>query len=107
MKRNLTVLVLLVAWSLLALPSLSSLAFAGEYLNDGQSGSGPIQNDIIFEGDGADDDDGDGDPGDAGDGYGISDDPDEFDPPGGIGNGNSLIIEELRLLLKSLIQLVF
>ena len=107
MKRNLTVLVLLVTWSLLALPSLSSVAYASEFLNDGQSGSGPIQNDIVFEGDGASDDDGEGDPGDAGDGYGISDDPDEFDPPGGIGNGNSLIIDELRLILKSLIQLVF
>lgn len=108
MKRNLTVLVLLVAWSLLSLPLLASHANATDFINDGESDSDPIQNGVVIEEYGAPDDDTGGDPGDAGDGYGAVGDPsDQTGPGGGIGNGNSSLLGELRLILLSLSQLVF
>ena len=103
MKRNLTVLVLLVAWSLLSLPLLASHASATDFINGGDSDSGPIPECNVIEDDGAPDDE--GDPGDAGSGYGANDDP--TSPGGGIGNGNSNLRDELRLILLSLSQLVF
>lgn len=108
MKKNLTVLVLLVALSLLSLPLLASHAYATDFMNDGESDSGPIQNGVIIEDDGAPDDDSGGDPGDAGDGYGADDDPtNQTGPGGGIGDGNSSLIREIWLILMSLSQLVF
>ena len=101
MKRNLTVLVLLAAWSLFCLPSLSRVALAGEIMENGESVSGPIQNDIVVEDDGAPDDDNGGDPGDGGDGYGFTQEPDLIGPSGGSGNCHSLIPDELRLILMS------
>ena len=109
MKRNLTVLVLLVAWSLLSLPLLASHANATDFLYGGDSNSGPIPEGEVIEDDGVPDDGPpDGDPGDGGDGYGVTGDPtSQTDPGGGIGNGNSSLLDELRLILLSLSQLVF
>ena len=106
MKRNLRVLVLLVTWSLLFLPSLSSIACASEYINNGDSGSGPIQNDIVVEDDGAPDDDNGGDPGDGTDGYGATNQSDHMGPGGSLGNGDSLIPDEFITILMSLVKLV-
>jgi hypothetical protein len=74
-------------------------------MNDGESVSGPNQDNFVVETDGASDDDSQGDPGDSGDGYGITDNPGQADPPGGVGNGNSMIIDEFMLILMSLVQL--
>ena len=108
MKKNLTVLVLLVAWSLLSLPLFASHANATDFINGGDSYSGPIPEGDVIQDDGAPGDDGEGDPGDAGDGLGIAGDPtSQSGPGGGIGNGNSILLDELRLILLSLSQLVF
>ncbi len=105
MKKNLAVLVLLVAWSLLSIPSLSSVACAGgipEYL-DSNSGSSP--HDLIVHVTGATDDGTGGDPGDAGDGYGVSDQPDLGGFMGGSDGMDDSILDEFLLILMSLIQL--
>jgi hypothetical protein len=95
-----------VTWSLLFLPSLSSVAHAAEFLNDGDSVSGPIQNGGVVEGDGAPGDDSDGDPGDSGDGYGADNQSDQVGPGGGLGNGDSIFLDEFILILMSLCKLV-
>ena len=100
MKRNLTVLVLLVAGILMSTTMLSSLAFAGEIPEDQDS----PPNEIIVPGNGADDDGNGGDPGDAGDGYGN----DILDNGGGMGGNDGVddsILDEVMLILMSLIKL--
>ena len=100
MKKNHTVLVLLVVWTVLSISTLSSLACAGE-IPDVQ---GPPQNEIIVPVNGADDDDSGGDPGDAGDGYGV----DQPDSGGGLGGNDGVddsVLDEIMLILTSLIRL--
>lgn len=105
MKRNLTVLVLLVMWSFLSIASLSSAATTGEIPEkQGSSEVGP-QNDVVIHVNGAVDDGDEGDPGDMGDGYGISDQPDSGGNLGGFHGADNSMMEELMLLLTSLIQL--
>jgi hypothetical protein len=101
MKKNLLVLVLLVTWSLLSISSLSSAAYAGADLNlpEGASSEG-----LIVEVTGAGDDDSGGDPGDAGDGYGIIDQGLDGNH-GGCNGEDDKILDELMLILMSLIQL--
>jgi hypothetical protein len=104
MKRNLTVLVLLVTWSLLSIPTL---ALAG---NETEMAGGPDPNndcsqDLIVHVTGAADDDSGGDPGDAGDGYGFND-PDLIGGITGECDGvDPSLIEEYLIFLMSLAQL--
>jgi hypothetical protein len=107
MKKNLTVLVLLVTWVLLSSLSLSSSALAG----DGPEINGPLQGpdpeEVIVPVNGAvDDDDDEGDPGDAGDGYGATL-GDGSDALGGYDIADKSILDELMLILMSLVQLAF
>ena len=105
MKRNHTVLVLLVMWSLLSIASLSSAATTGE-IPDNQGSSGVLsQHDVVIHVNGAVDDDQGGDPGDAGDGYGISDNPDDVGSLNGNGGFDNPILGEFMLILMSLVQL--
>ena len=105
MKKNLMVLVLLVMWSLLSIASLSSASTTGDISEIKGSSGAASQHDIVIHVTGAADDDQGGDPGDAGDGYGVSDQPDD----GGFLNGNegfiSSDLDEFMLILMSLIQL--
>ncbi len=105
MKRNLTVLVLLVMWSLLSLASLSSAATAGVIPENQGSSDVFSQHDVIIHVNGAVDDDQGGDPGDAGDGYGISDHPDDVGSLNGSGGLDNSILGEFMLILMSLVQL--
>jgi len=98
MKKNLTVLVLLVAWTVLSISTLPTFAFAGE-IPDVQD---PPPNEIIAPLDGGGDDDNGGDPGDAGDGYGISEQPEGLGGNDGVGDS---ILDEVMLILMSLIKL--
>jgi hypothetical protein len=104
MKKNLTVLVLLVTWVLLSSISLSSTALAGDIpeINGPDQGQDPEE--VICPVNGAADDDEEGDPGDAGDGYGatIGDGSGDL---GGFDNADKSILDELMLILTSLIQL--
>ena len=108
MRKNLTVLVLLVTWSLLSTPMLTSTACAGQIPDNLESSPGSSHDDPIVYVNGATDDGTGGDPGDAGDGYGIWDLPDSG---GGLSDSSeldSMAIDELLLILQSLlIQLVF
>ena len=101
MKKNLLVLVLLVTWSLLSISSLSSVAYAGADLDlpGGSVPEGPI-----VEVYGPGDDDSGGDPGDAGDGYGITDQGLDGNE-GGCNGVDDKILDEFMLILMSLIQL--
>ncbi len=98
MKKNLVVLVLLVTWSLLSISPLSSDAYAG-------STDDPSRDDNIVEVNGSSDDDTGGDPGDAGDGYGISDQDDPMGGLGGLEGMDDSAIDEYLLIMLSLIQL--
>ncbi len=101
MKKNLLVLVLLVTWSLLSISLLSSAAYAGADLDlpEVSVPQGPI-----VEVNGAGDDDSGGDPGDAGDGYGITDQGLDGNQ-GGCNGVDDKILDEFMLILMSLIQL--
>ena len=101
MMKNLLVLVLLVTWSLLSISLLSSAAGAGVDLDlpEWSSPNGPI-----VEVNGAGDDDSGGDPGDAGDGYGISDQGLDGNQ-GGCDGADDSILDEFILIMMSLIQL--
>ncbi len=99
MKKNLVVLVLLVTWSLLSISPLSSAAYAGSTDNSSRD-------DTIVEVNGSNDDDTGGDPGDAGDGYGISDQDDLLGGLGGFDGMDDSTIDEYLLIILSLIQLV-
>jgi len=105
MKKNLTVLVLLVTLSLLSIPSLLFAAGPGEFPDNPGSADGSSSPGLVVHVNGATDDDSGGDPGDAGDGYGISDDVLD---PGNHGELNGIddsILDEFMLILMSLIQL--
>jgi hypothetical protein len=108
MKRNLTVLVLLVMWLLLTLATVSSAATTGQIPEmQGSSGGSSQQDDGVVPVNGAvDDGDPEGDPGDAGDGYGIVPQPERTGFQGA-GNGSSIeILDEFILILMSLVSLV-
>jgi len=105
MKRTQTVLVLLVMWSLLSIASLSSAATTGEIPKDQDSSDVSTQHDLIIHVTGAVDDDQDGDPGDAGDGYGISDQTDGLGSLSGNGDLDKSILGEFMLILMAMIQL--
>jgi hypothetical protein len=105
MKRNLTVLVLLVTWSLLFLPSLSSVAVAGDVPDNAGTDPGTSQDDVVVHVNGASDDDTGGDPGDAGDGYGITDQPELEGSLSGFDGLDDTTLDEYMLILMSLIQL--
>ena len=105
MKRNLLVLVLLVTWSLLSISLLTPVAFAGELPASQVADQGPDRDDLIIEVNGGTDDGSGGDPGDAGDGYGITD---QSTVQGNLGESSGLdnsILDEYLLILMSLIQL--
>ena len=104
MKKNRLVLVLLVTWALLSTTSLASIAQAGDDPDLNVPGQGSDPQEIIVPADGAPDDDGEGDPGDAGDGYGatIGDGSGDL---GGYDFEDKSILDELMLILTSLIQL--
>jgi hypothetical protein len=107
MKRNLAVLVLLVTWSLLSTPMLTSAACTVQVPENLDSSDGPAHQGPIVSVSGATDDGTGGDPGDAGDGYGVTDQPDSG---GGIGEFDGVQgsnLGELLFILQSLIQLVF
>lgn len=105
MKKNLTVLVLLVMWSLLSIASLSSAATTGEIPEKQGSSDVAPQHDIVIHVTGAADDDQGGDPGDAGDGYGISDQPDGIGSLNGSGGAGNSVLDEFWVILMSLVQL--
>ena len=104
MKRNLTVLVLLVTCSLLSISLFTSVVCAGEL--PVKSGYRPPQNDLVVEVTGVGDDGTSGDPGDAGDGYGIIDKSDLIGKLDGSSTMKDPILDEYLLILMSLIQLV-
>jgi hypothetical protein len=105
MKRNLTVLVLLVTWSLLSVSSLNSVAYAGDLPETQGFDLGSAQDDPIVEVNGGNDDGTGGDPGDAGDGYGIADQSDLLGNLGGSSGLDDSILDEYLLILMSLMQL--
>ena len=106
MKRNLTVLVLLVAWSLMSTVSFPSAVLADEISQVHDADGGP-PSDLIVDPNGDNDDDDDGDPGDAGDGFGAQSLPGLFGDGLGGSDGVGLAIPEgLWLFVASLIQLV-
>ena len=104
MKKNLTVLVLLVTWVLLSSLSLSPTAFAGDVPEVNGPNQGQDPEEIIVPVNGAADDDDEGDPGDAGDGYGATL-GDGFGDLGGYNIVDKSILDELMLILMSLVQL--
>jgi hypothetical protein len=105
MKRNLAVLVLLVTWSLLSISSLSTAAYAGELFEGQNPAHGSAKDQLVAETNGASGDDPEGDPGDAGDGYGIADQP-ELRGFMGVGpEVDKSILDEFLLILMSLTQL--
>jgi hypothetical protein len=105
MKRNLTVLVLLVTWSLMSIPMLSFAANDNGVPDVPESSGGSSSQDLIVRVTGAADDDNGGDPGDAGDGYGFTD-PDLIGEITGESDGvDTSIIDEYLLFIMSLIQL--
>ncbi len=105
MKKNLTVLVLLVAWSLMSTVSFPSAVLADEISQD-HDADGGHPSDLIIDPCGGNDDGGDGDPGDAGDGFGAQGLPRLVGDGLGDNDGVDLgIPEELWLLIASLIQL--
>ena len=104
MKKNLTVLVLLVAWSLMSIPSLA-LAGNDYGLPGDPDPNGDASSDLIIHVTGAADDDSGGDPGDAGDGYGFTD-PDLLGDITGECDGVDVsVVDEYLLFILSLIQL--
>jgi len=106
MKRNLTVLVLLVTWSLCFAPSLVSTAPAAVVPQNLDPSQNFTSSDAVVSVTGATDDDTGGDPGDAGDGYGIVDKPEKAGSLGGSGGVDATVLDECLLVLMSLIQLV-
>jgi|GEM_PF-5369815 len=106
MKRNLVVLVLLVTVSLMSVPLLASAAQADRISNT-LSGTGESNSqDLVVNVCGAADDDTGGDPGDAGDGYGISDTRKGLGDLSGAGGADASGLDEMMLILSALIQLV-
>ena len=105
MKKNLTVLVLLVTLSLLSIPSLSFAVGPGEIPDNPGSPDSSSSPGIVVNVNGATDDDSGGDPGDAGDGYGISDDLVDPGDQGELNGIDNSILDEFMLILMSLIQL--
>jgi hypothetical protein len=107
MRKNLTVLVLLVAGSFLFAASLPSASLADGIPVFQDPPTVPDDGDDVIGGDGANDDGGDGDPGDAGDGYGASGQPIIVGggDHGGLDRAEDVILGELWLILISLTQL--
>ena len=105
MKRNLTVLVLLVAWSLLSIPLLSAASEVGDVSDSPSRVDGVKGPDQTLDVNGAADDDSGGDPGDAGDGYGYAPPPRSMVEGELCGQGDRSAFERFLLILKSLIQL--
>ena len=106
MKRNLLVLVLLVTWSLLSIPSLSFAGTESDIAENTGTSEGASSPDTALQVNGVTDDDTGGDPGDAGDGYGVVDDG-PIDPGyhGGYDGMDESIWDEFMTILQALIQL--
>ena len=105
MKKNLTVLVLLVTWSLISIPMQSFAANDSRLSGNPETNGGSSSPDLIIHVTGATGDDKGGDPGDAGDGYGFTD----VDIIGGrfgeCDGVDASVIDEYLLFIMSLIQL--